>query len=63
MESLDEGACEDKDTDVIRHAIGHVRQDRGRNPFMMEHPSVLRNPSSVALVKKAFPRLSHTFLL
>ena len=25
MESLDEGACEDKDTDVIRPAVGHVR--------------------------------------
>lgn len=62
MESLDEGACEDKDTDVTRPAIGHVRQDQGRTPIMMEQPSVLRNPSSVAPVKKAFPRPPHTFL-
>ena len=62
MENLDEGACEDKDTDVIRPAIGHVRQDQGRTPIMMEHLSVRRNHSSVDLVKKAFPRPPHTFL-
>lgn len=62
VECLDKGACEDRDTDVIRPAIDHVRQDPGRTPIMMEQPSVLRNPSSVAPVKKAFPRPLHTFL-